>query len=663
MHYVAGRSVYNRVKKFKKMITGGVAAAEIVSCLKSAEDVRALLMSERLISLPVAVRDEVISMIVAEFKGREEENLALFTGWALASQEREYRAAQRVSRKWSIEAILSGYETFLVRMQDEGVSPDGNRYPDYIVDSQYLHLLSSLGVLLYFVSKEGLPYKVGAAACKGNDFYNFVNGLCRYESLRSFVLEVANGNNIPVNISKISPIVSAKGLERFVGKGEYFLEWYSDDWRKLEIYRDLSYQFNYHHEGDVGAISSVMTRSGAGRYVEGNGGALYFDLSKEVEFEREFNHFKISQHLAPLYGDGDVCVSFNGIDFSLDALIKLCVSIREYAEGILQENSQRVSQGKKARVSRMALDRLLDVLEVTKVERSLVELLSADLSGVSINMDVPLFKIDEGFVIVPSHVLSLCFEKVIDKILSRKDVVVKFSNGMKKGLLFEQEVFEVISSSGRKISRIKRQSDKGVPEIDGIFDIDSGSVAICEIKSSIKPEGRRDAYGFAENHLLTALEQLDVRFDFLSSVSPEKIKDYGFSLEGKEVTLFVVTNHNYFLGLEVRTPKGRPAFVVDINYLRDVLVRGVIPTWKLQGNGEYLRCEVPVRPGGYRDALMTPLMNLSGMRRDTIQFQEVGVGIFIYKSPLIDKRSYYPEELWGFVGNGGHEGAGGLAEE
>ena len=656
MHYIVDRSVYSKIKKLKKIITDEVSAVEIVSCLKSAKDVRALLMSERLISLPVTVRDEVISMIIGDFKGSEEEELVLFTKWALASLEREYRAAQRVSKKWSIEAILNGCETFLVRMRYEDISPDGKKYPDYIVDSQYLHLLSALGSILYFVAREGLPYSVEAVSCKGDEFYNFVSRLSRYESLRSFILEVSTGNNIPVNISKISPVVSAKGLERFVAKGEYLLEWYSNDWRRLEVYRDLNYQFNYDHEGDVGVITSLMARSGAGRYIESDEGILRFDLSRGREFEKEFKAFKISQHLAPLYGDGSVRVFYKDLDFSLGALVRICVAINEYAEVALLENSRRVSRKKMARVSRIALDELLEVLGITRGEYGLVELLSDGLSGSSINMDVPLFKVDGGYVVIPSHVTSLCFEKVIDKILSRKDVVVNFCNGMKKGLVFEQEVFGVISSSGREVFRINRQGDKGVPEIDGVFEIDPENVAVCEIKSSIKPEGRRDAYGFTENHLLIALEQLDVRFDFLNSISQEKAKDYGFSLGGKKITLFVVTNHNYFLGLEVKTPKGRSAFVIDINYLRDVLVRGVVPVWELKGNGKYLRREAPIRVGGHHYALTKPLSNLSGMRRDTIQFQEVGVGIYIYKSPLIDRRSYYPENLWGVIGGGDGDG-------
>lgn len=646
MHFIFDKSVYGKIRKFKKKIVDGVTVTEIISGLRSAEDVRALLMSERLISLPVALRDEVISMVLEEFKGRDEENVARFTSWALRSQEKEYFAAQRLSKKWSIETILNGVETFLVKMRYEDVAPDGNKYPDYVLDSQYIHLLSSLGAIFYLVAKDGIPYRAGSAICKADDFYKFVNGVSHYESLRAFVLEVVSGNNIPVSMTNISPMVTAKGLERFVGKCEYLLEWYSDDWRRLEIYRDLNYEFNYHHKEDVGSISSLMARSGAGRYDDSGGGFMHFDLSKELKFEREFKALKILQHLAPLYGDGSVRVHYKKLDFSLNAIVRACVALNEYAEDAYLKNSRRVSRGKQATVSNITIDQLLKALGISKNERDLVELLSSEISGGAINMDVPLFKADGGYVLIPSHVTSLCFEKVIDRILSRKDVFVNFCNGMKKGLIFERQVIELISSSGRKIYRINGQGEKGVPEIDGLFEIDSENIAVCEIKSSIKPEGRRDAYGFTENHLMTALEQLDVRFDFLSSVSPEKVKDYGISLQGKRLALFIITNHNYFLGLKVNTPKGRPVSVVDINYLRDVFVRNVIPTWELGASGKYLRREIPIEFGGHYDALLKPLDNLLGMRRDTIQFQEVGVGIYIYKSPVVDRRSYYPEELW-----------------
>lgn len=648
MHYMMDKSVYDKVRDFKKKITRDMGVGAIVEMLSDEVDVRALLMSEKLMSLPAELRDEVLVAVAEVFKGQEVESLVSFVMWAMGSQEKEYRRARVVSKDWGVEFILSCCETFLMKMQCEGVAPDGGKYPDYIIDSQCQHLLSALGSVLYFAVKEKYPYKMNVMSCEEVDVFKFVNGLSHYESLRSFVLEVANGNNIPVDISKMSPAISAKNLDYFVGRGRYLLEWYSRDWRKLEIYRDLNYQFNYHHEDDLDVLASLMAQSKAGRYIEGDGGFLHVDLSRGEDFEREFKAYKIIQHLAPLYGVGEMKVQYKGVGSSVGALVQACIALNDHAERVRVGNLERIRRNKKARVSRLSLDKLLGVLGFANGQVNLLDLLVSDFSESIVNMDVPIFKIEGHYVVIPSHVISLCFEKVIDKILSRRDVFVEFPVGMKKGLSFEREISEIIVSSGRSVHRINGKGDKGVPEVDGIFDVDPKNIAVCEVKCSIKPEGRRDAYGFTENHLSTALGQLDVRYDFLCSASPEMAKSYGVSLDGKEITLLIVTNHNYFLGLAVRTPKGRPAFVVDVKYFYDVLVRGVVPVWKFNKvDRKYMRYEKNLMPGEHMNALRRPLANLLGWPRDTVQFQETGVGIYIYKPPIVDDRSYYPESLLG----------------
>ncbi|WP_434609192.1 hypothetical protein [Pseudomonas sp. R1-7] len=642
MHCVFRGDVYELAKKIRR---GVIKKKDILSIINSKDDASAFLVSGRIFSLPGEIREKVLEKIIAIYSREGGLDNAVFLKWAMGVAERAYSDAESKIFEVGQDRILEYLETAIMRMEVSGVSVDGKKYPEHILVSQAGHLVSTLISVLYFLSRKNISTK--KVKDKRGDsegaIASFWNDMAHYESIKEFIQEVSCGNCIPVDVSSLSPAVSAKGLEGFVQRAKYYMDWVDPKWRDLEIYRDLNYKFYNLYEDDATRLEGVIKRSGMGRL---NGGVMHFDLSRGKDFELELKRSNIIKLLELMY-DVDAVCTYKRCVFTIRELVEYLISLYVYACALDEENRGRVANGGAARIQKLGIHRICKILGLPATKKELLDLLSCNLNIQSPSADVSIYLLGQDHYVIPSRIMSLCFEKVVDRIVVRDDVIFSDEVSIDKGYFFEGVVKSIVENSGRNFYKINRDARKGTPEIDGIFKVDGHAWAICEVKCSVKPECRRDAYQFTENHISGALAQLDERYDYLARVNNVV---QGLVFDENEILLLIVTNHNYFTGLGLRTPKGREVFVVDSLYLNDVLNGGFVPVWDYSGEGQkYIRTQRKVKVGEVVDAIKNPIANLQSKEKTSFQIQESGIAIRIHKESVVDERSFYDEKFRAFV--------------
>ncbi len=634
MHFVFDEKIYKLANNFRRRV---VKDKELLSFVNSREEVTAFFVSGRLFSISNDLREKLLNKVITI--GGSEGGLenALFFKWAMSVAEKSYADAECKVFDVGRDKIIEYLETAVLRMEVHGVSVDGKIYPESVLVSQAGHLISTLISVLYFISKRGVESE-GVADKKldcESAVSNFWSDMAHYDSLKEFIQEVAHGNCLPIDVSALSPVISAKGLDRFVRRAKYYMDWYDPRWRDLEIYRDLNYKFYNLYEGDAGSLEDLIHRSGLGRL---NNGVMHFDFSRGANFELELKKSSVIKLLELMYNVDAACTYKESV-FTIRELVGYLICLYVYACELDGVNRKRVSNGEAAQIKKLSSGRVCSVLGIPPEQIELLELLSCDLSLNGPSADVSIYLIGGEYYIIPSRIMSLCFEKIVDRIVVRSDVV--FSEGvfLNKGLFFESVVKDLVEKSGRKFYRLNRDIRKGAPEIDGVFNLHDGVWAVCEVKCSVKPECRRDAYQFVENHISGALVQLDERYDYLSRANNVL---QGFVFEEVEVLLLIITNHNYFTGVSLKTPKGRDVFIVDSLYLNDVMNGGFVPVWNYTGVGQrYVRTTKDVKEGGVIEAIRNPVANLKSKENLTFQIQKSGIVIRIHKESVVDERSFY----------------------
>lgn len=642
MHYVFKKDIYDLAKKIRR---GAIKNADILSVINSKDDAAAFFVSGRIFSLPGEKREKLLEKII-EISSREGGvDNPLFLKWAMGVAERAYSDAQ--SRIFDVgrDGILDYLETAIMRMEVSGVSVDGKKYPESILVSQAGHLVSTLISVLYFLSRENISSMKVKDQRADSEYAiaGFWNDMTHYESIKEFIQEVCCGNCIAVDVSSLSPAVSAKGLDRFVQRAKYYMDWVDAKWRDLEIYRDLNYKFYNSYEDDAGRLEGVIKRSGMGRL---DNGVMHFDLSRGADFELELKRSNTLKLLGLMY-DVDAVCAYKTCVFTIRELVGYLIFLYVYACALDEENRGRVGNGKTARVQKLGMHRVCKVLGLPATKKDLLDLLSCNLNIQSPNADVSIYLMGQDFYVIPSHIMSLCFEKVIDRVVVRDDVIFSDEVSIDKGYFFENVIRNVVETSGRSFYKINRDARKGTPEVDGVFNVEGNVWAICEVKCSVKPECRRDAYQFTENHISGALTQLDERYDYLGRVN-SVVK--GLVFDESEILLLIVTNHNYFTGLHLRTPKGREVFMVDSLYLSDVF-NGFVPVWSYTGEGQkYIRTQRKIERGEVVGVIKNPIANLKSKEKTSFQIQESGIAIRIHKESVVDERSFYDEKFRGFAG-------------
>lgn len=237
---------------------------------------------------------------------------------------------------------------------------------------------------------------------------------------------------------------------------------------------------------------------------------------------------------------------------------------------------------------------------------------------------------------VPSLILNQSYDKVVDKILSRRTITLKAGkNG--KGSTFETELERLIKDSGYRWGKTNQDSKKGVPEIDGAFLLSEKTLVVYEAKCSVKPEERADAYRFVENHLVRALDQLAKRISYLRHCSDDASQRLGFPVHGCQIVPLVITNHPYFTGLEIVTSGADNAHVLDYDLFAHIVSRRVVPSWSYDaGEQGYRRSEVRLETvEELLEAIKKPWAYLRSMAPAQVQVSEDGVAFRIGTTPVI----------------------------
>ncbi|WP_133822154.1 hypothetical protein [Pseudomonas sp. GV047] len=610
---------------------------EPFSFLGDENGVNAFFVSGRIFSISEDVRSKILSDVISGGFDIALVEKACFFKWAMERAEKTFREAELKIKDVNCKEIISHLETLILRMEVYGVSIDGRTYAEDVLNSQASHLVSTLTSVLYLISKrKSLGENTSDHQRQLSEFWA---EMAHYESLKEFIQEASHGNCIPVDVSVQSPVVTAKNLDRFVGRASYFMDWYDHAWRNLEIYRDLNYKFYSMYEGNADELYGLMSRSGMGKLSRD---VMRIDLSRGDCFEDELLRYKIIKRLELMYSSDGV-YSYKGEMFTIKNLLESFSSLLNYARIIDEENRSRIKKGGRATVRSMGLHRICRLLKIPVKKKALLDVFICDLNISGPSADIGIYMLGQEYYVIPSHVLSLCFEKVIDRILVRGDVSLLDSAAIDKGYFFESEVKRVVEKSGRAFYKLNRDVRKGAPEIDGVFNVVGPVWAICEVKCSIKPECRRDAYQFTENHLVGALTQLDERYDYLKKT---KNVIQGFAFGESEVLLLIITNHNYFTGLNLKTSMGRNVHVVDYLYLHDLLVGGFVPAWSYNGKSQkYLRSENLVVGLGLVEAIKNPIGNLICKESDSFQIQKSGIAIRIHKESVVDEMSFYDESV------------------
>lgn len=579
--------------------------------------------------------------------GKESQRMvAEYLLFEFSAMDRYEEKARASAKGISAEDVLCFLEYACVRMLVKHISVDGKSYPEDVINSQHEHLLSILPSLIKFLIESGVPFE-GERSCKKQGVSkSIIESMSHVFSIEQHVVEVLKGGYVPRHpcflLNKYDLMVEQE--DSIVDECKYFLERQPVIFNKLETYRDLNYGLEFAHENDEEKLFSLMESSGFSKYDSGMD-CLYFDFGKGDAFNEEVHFYKVSEVLRQMYGSLNLRVEVEKEGYSLYELVDFSRKIYRLAKSCNEKNKSNLkakksgfilTRGRKSLVREFSLNhrtgRLLDIF--------CVDLEKGKVSDVA---NLPLFSANGLYYLVPSHVVELCFEKVVDKAVTRPGVTVRFPAREKKGGVFEKKIMDLFSKAGHVCSSVKRNERKKVPEIDAIVDFKGEFLFLIEAKCTIKPESRFESFSFIENHLSKAVEQLSTRFDFLTKRSGEAEERLPFGIQGKKILPIIVTNHSYFTGMKLVAESGVAVHCIDVGLLEKIVSCGFIPCWSyVEGEGGYFMKERRLKSGGdFVNALIDPVSNLNGMAGPTVQVSEHGVAFEIFKPVKINWDGVY----------------------
>lgn len=558
-----------------------------------------------------------------------------------------YKEKARASAKGiNAEDVLCFLEYACVRMLVKRISVDGKSYPEDIVNSQHEHLLSTLPSLIKFLIESGVPFEGERSCKKQGGSKSIIESMSHVFSIEQHVVEVLKGCYVPRHpcflLKKYDLTVEQK--DNIVDGCKYFLERQPVSFNKLETYRDLNYGLECAHENDEEKLFSLMESSGFSKYDSGMD-CLYFDFGRGEAFNEEVQFYKVGDMLRQIYGSLSLKIEVDEEDYSLYELVEFSRKVYRLAKSHNERNKSNLKAKKSGFILTRGRKSLVREFSLNHRTGKLLDIFCVDLEEgrVSDVANFPLFSANGLYYLVPSHVVELCFEKVVDKAVTRPGVTVRFPAREKKGGVFEKKIMDLFSKAGHVCSSIKRNERKKVPEIDVVVDFKDDFLFLIEAKCTIKPESRFESFSFIENHLSKAVEQLSTRFDFLTKRSDEAEERLPFCIQGKKILPIIVTNHSYFTGMKLVAESGVAVHCIDVALLEKIISCGFIPCWSyVEGEGRYFLRERRLKSGGdFVNALIDPLRNLNGMAGPTVQVSEHGVAFEIFKPAQINWDNLY----------------------
>lgn len=640
-----------RRKSFKAMATNAAKLESVISEVIHEQDLHVFYSSRVLLSIDAGIRCALFDRLLDKFPSKEHRLKIAYLKKGFASLEIYDAKAKSALEKACAEDVMQLFEHVLARIRHQRVGPDGYVYNDSILDSQYEHLASVFSDAIGFIRENRIPFSGRKSGHQFPKCHAIGSALSRRRSVWTEIVEVLYGAYVPKEPSYILEHYGGDGASTVSAKPcQYFLANNPEYWRRLEIYRDLNIGYQTHKDPPEEALLELMEASGLVKRSY-NSSAAHIDLAKANDMSRELEFHNITLILDPIYGGIETEFRYQNNIYRVGDLIEMARKLSAAGERIetATENGNYKRLGKFFVLGLKALARQLDIQAPLQ---PLIELFSYDCNG---NDDadpryLPLVRNGKVYYLIPSLVMLQSYDKLIDKILSRRDVEVLFKQDGKKGLEFELSVEKIICEAGYRWGKTKRDQRKGIPEIDGAFLLDSDIVVLYEAKCSIKPEERSDAYSFVENHLVSAVSQLNERLTFLRTRPEDAASRLGFSLLGRRIVPIIVTNHAYFTGLIAKSADGDRISIIDYDLFTHIISLRKMPCWEFDSKQDsYIRSEVDLCTAAeIIDAMAMPWKFLKTVSPSIINVTEGGIGFEIAVTPNID---FLPPELKEIVSN------------
>lgn len=621
-------------KEFKKRFAVGESLVSIIESVASLDDLHSFLASRLLFKAEKNERLALMKRIEQKFANPEVTKILEFLQYAFDLAEEHLSDAKRHAARLSAEDLVIYVENIVARIDCDSTAPDGVKYPKKIIDSMRSHIVSNIGGLLDFIQRQKISF-AGRPTQRNRQYAaRSFKSLSNFHSVFSSIIEVLHGHYIPLNVSA----GDAAGLVRSPPVAEdkkflYLLARNPPEWSRLEMCRDLNYGFIGSRPNDEDKLMKASIASGFHRYDEKNS-FLRVDFAKSENFEVELAFQTVTAVLKDIYGSTECLFSIGNKKYQIDQLILIAKRIALLKVSIFGKNLRKRYND---RIVSLGYGSLMKALGVTVDLELLVHLFVFDTVATHQPVSaqfLPVFRNDKVFYLMPSLMDSMCYEKILDKILSRKDITIETVD---KGYAFEATIADLLANAGYIFGAIKRDESSDVPEIDGIIFLGDETIVVYEAKCSVKPETRDDALTFIENHLEKAIRQLTERITFVRSRPEEVESRVGFNVKNKTIIPLVIANHSYFTGLRAAAGDER-AFVIDIELFKGIFIHKAAPTWEYsQETGRYFRKELSIRSTSQVIAILS---DLPGLLRSaspaTVVVNDFGIGYEISSPPQID---------------------------
>lgn len=528
-----------------------------------------------------------------------------------------------------VEDIFIAQEKARKRAVTKGLTINNESASEPILSSMLAKMADSMTVLSKLESEAVISFGDKRSVSEKN-YYSVLTYIGLIDSLKGFLTEHLRDT---YNVINRSDLPSAF-LNPPEGKEipEYLIVLKESQWRQLERYRDLSFDYIFYYERQK--KYEALFNSGAGNYDNEND-ILHIDFAKEREYYTHSQYESIKGKLLLIYGDLDKKYTFRGYTFSINDLLKLAFKII-HASGMKDDENLKMKNkgsdfyivgGRKSFSRKVNLDdRDMELLDLLCFDFD-----DSDLPAYNIQYSL-VFKRHEVYSIVPNWINHISIEKIIDKLMSKKEVR---SDGVRiqKGDFFEEQVIEMLQRAGLDVGHIKKDSSKNVPQVDGIF-VYGDYFFFYEAKASIHPNSRIEAFNYMDSVVSEAVEQLNVRKKYFENNPGDAESRLGFSIDGKIHVPMILTTSHYWNGYyDLVLNDSSKVLITDFETLSFIILNKKAPVWRYSEKKEkyclsYTHLASSLEVYNY---LANPCACLNGEPVPLYQIGEHGIAFEVYK--------------------------------
>ncbi|MED3801630.1 hypothetical protein P4562_06805 [Lysinibacillus xylanilyticus] len=517
----------------------------------------------------------------------------------MVTHSNKIKDAYAISQKEiSIEDLFNYLEFIKYRMVKEELSIDNKKYPKEILNSQYNHILDSFPEILKIIQTNNNfnlsgSYKVPKNIKQSSKEIFEAAGF--KSILRSFILQLSMEH---INATKTNDF---KIQEDLPSRNIFHINKNLNYWTKLEKYRDLNYYYQEEHSIDTDEKQNLVVQK---QILSINDQQQIFkmDLSKGDIWESEYTIRSSYKLLVPIYGGERRVFKLKGKShsYSIEELLTVYSSIYKLALDTKEKTYNNSCS--KGFIKIIGKKSLIKTLKLDLKTQDLLELFTYDLNNKKIDTHLanykPLIKINNVFFILPNWIISRAPEKVIDKILVGTNIELQSNNQIEKGHFFESTIETFFKTEKITFSKLERDADNDLPEIDGMF-ILGNYLFLFEAKATIKPESIMEAYNSLQEQLYKAFNQLQERTKKISiNLATQKLikEKTGIDVSKKTIVPFILLNHSFFNGYQefsfLLSDKKYSIPVIDFYTLKEIIKSKTIPIWQYnEVKNSYLRTE------------------------------------------------------------------------